>query len=616
MQVDIAQPLPSSAHGSSNAAAQFVAVAGRAGDGVGEASEAPPRDRTVHWRDSALRSALGGAPLALGSFAFALAAQRWLLPASMWQAVSALLIFVAVAVAAAAQRASTRPRRSSRLCRRWLRMYAGLEAAMMAILAVTPWLSRTEVLPHAHLLFVLVIAAPVIGAAVAFASLRSMLALAVASPLSAALADWHLEGRWAIPLPPDVTLGFALAVVALAIGLLSRRTWRRGIAAAAHRDARWMRLEAERDAAERADQDKSRFLAIASHDLRQPVHALGLFATTLEKRLRGSGEEVIASNIVRSIDGLERSFNAMLDISRLDAGTIEPNFQHFPLRDLFRRLDMYFSGLAEHARLSLRLAPGGKSVTSDPQLLERILGNLIQNAIKYTERGGMVVVARTTATHLNIEVWDTGMGIREADLPHIFEEFYQVSRRERARIQGLGMGLAIVKRLAMLLGHSLTVKSRHGQGTMFRIGIPLGGLPGIVDETTAADTLPMAAPEPRTIMILDDDEAIREGLALLLEEWGYQAIAADSFQQAERLARTLDLPPDLVLSDLHLGEGPDGIDAIEAIRRGCGCDIPAILITGDTSHEELRRASDSGYMVLCKPVQPRKLLNALRGLVV
>jgi len=220
------------------------------------------------------------------------------------------------------------------------------------------------------------------------------------------------------------------------------------------------------------------------------------------------------------------------------------------------------------------------------------------------------------ATHLNVEVWDTGMGIREADLPHIFEEFFQVSRRERARIQGLGMGLAIVKRLAILLGHTLTVKSRPGRGTMFRIGIPLGGLPGIVDETAAADTLPMAAQEPRTIMILDDDEAIREGLALLLEEWGYQAIAAATFQQAERLARTLDLPPDLVLSDLHLGDGPDGIDAIDAIRLACGCDIPAILITGDTSPEELHRANDSGHLVLCKPVQPRKLLSALRGLVV
>lgn len=588
---------------------QFVAVAGPAGDAPGAPLGAPPRD-------NALRAAVAGAPLALGSLAFALAAQLWLLPPSSWHVVSAVLISVMLAAASVAPRASTRPRSSARTRRSWLRAYAGLAAAMLATLAIAPWLPGTEVLPDEHLLLVLLMASPVIGAVVTFAPLRIAPAFAVAPPLSAALADWRLESRWATPLPEGVVIGFVLAIVVLAIGLLSRRAWRRTVAAAADRDARLTRLEFERDAAERADREKSRFLAIASHDLRQPVHALGLFATTLEKRLRGSGEEAIARNIVRSIDGLDRSFNAMLDISRLDAGTIEPNLQHFPLRDLFRRLDMYFSGLAEQARLGLRLAPGGKSVTSDPQLLERILGNLIQNAIKYTDRGGIVVVARTTATHLNVEVWDTGMGIRDCDLPHIFEEFYQVSRRERARVQGLGMGLAIVKRLAILLGHRLTVKSRPGQGTMFRIGIPIGGLPGIEDETAAADTLPMAAQEPRTIMILDDDEAIREGLGLLLEEWGYQVIAAATFQQAERLARTLDLPPDLVLSDLHLGDGPDGIDAIEAIRRECGCDVPAILITGDTAPEELRRATDSGYMVLCKPVQPRKLLSALRGLVV
>ena len=374
-------------------------------------------------------------------------------------------------------------------------------------------------------------------------------------------------------------------------------------------------LEADRDAALRADQEKSRFLAIASHDLRQPVHALGLFAATLEKRLQGTSEEPLVRNVVRSIDGLDRSFNAMLDISRLDAGTIEPNFQHFPIRDLFRRLHMHFAGQAELAGLSLRFSPGGKSLTSDPQLLERILGNLIQNAIKYTERGGIVVVARTTATHFNIEVWDTGLGVRAADLPRIFDEFYQVGRGDRTRGQGLGMGLAIVKRLARLLGHSLTVVSQPGRGTMFRVGIAQGGLPEIQDAVAAADTLPMPVLQPRTVLIIDDEEAIREGLGMLLEEWGYQAVAAGSVAQAERLVHMLDAPPDLILSDLHLGDGPDGIAAIDAVRRACACDVPAVLITGDTSHEEMRRATDSGHPVLFKPVQPRKLLNALKGLV-
>jgi CheY-like chemotaxis protein len=319
--------------------------------------------------------------------------------------------------------------------------------------------------------------------------------------------------------------------------------------------------------------------------------------------------------MVRSIDGLDRSFNAMLDVSRLDAGAIEPNLQHFPLRDLFRRLHMHFAGLAEQVGLNLRFSPGGKSVTSDPQLLERIIGNLIQNAIKYTERGGIIVVARTTATHFNVEVWDTGVGIRAADLPRIFDEFYQVGRGQRTRGQGLGMGLAIVKRLARLLGHSLTVVSRPGRGTMFRIGIAQGGLPVIQDVTAAADTLPMPVLQPRTVLIVDDEESIRVGLSLLLEEWGYQALAAADVAQALQAVATLEAPPDLILSDLHLGDGPDGIAAVQAVRQRCGCEIPAVLITGDTTHEEMRRATDSGHPVLFKPVQPRKLLNAMRGLV-
>ena len=185
---------------------------------------------------------------------------------------------------------------------------------------------------------------------------------------------------------------------------------------------------------------------------------------------------------MRAVDGLERSFNAMLDISKLDASALAPSAVTFSLRDMFRRLHMQYVGQAELAGLGLRFSPGGKSVNSDPQLLERIVSNLIQNAIKYTTRGGIVVVARSTASHINVEVWDTGSGIPADELPRIFDEFYQVGRGERDRSHGLGMGLAIVKRLAALLGHRLEVASTVGRGTMFRIGVPIGGLPGIPED--------------------------------------------------------------------------------------------------------------------------------------
>nr|WP_269117419.1 ATP-binding protein [Ramlibacter monticola] len=396
---------------------------------------------------------------------------------------------------------------------------------------------------------------------------------------------------------------------------MRRQQWLRAARGTLEREDRARELEAQRDAAVRADEEKSRFLAIASHDLRQPMHALGLFAGTLERRLQGSADEPLVHNLVRAIDGLDRSFNVMLDISRLDAGTIEPNLQQFPLRDLFRRLHMHFAGQAEQRGLGLRFSPGGKSVTSDPQLLERLLGNLIQNAVKYTEHGGVVVVARTTRAYVNVEVWDTGVGIPPAELPRIFDEFYQVGRGARARERGFGMGLAIVKRLARLLGLRLFVASRPGRGTMFRVGIPLGALPELQGLAPAADTLPMPQPasQPRTVLIVEDEAPIREGLGLLLEEWGYQAVAAATAAEATLLVRGIENPPDLILSDLHLGQGPDGIEAIAAVRRACASAVPAILITGDTSPEEMRRANASGYPVLFKPVQARKLLNALRG---
>ena len=492
------------------------------------------------------------------------------------------------------------------------RLIDPMGVAAFGALAVLPWLALGA--PQRWLCEGLLIGFS-LAAACALSPLRRAAVIAALLPLS-------LAGAEALPFASDpsqvaatVLAGVVLAGTGVWLALVGHRMWRGDARALIDRDDHLCAVKAERDEALRADRDKSRFLANASHDLRQPVHAIGLFAATLEKRLRGTPEEPLVRNVIHSIEGLERSFSAMLDISRLDAGTVEPNFQHFPLRDVFRRLHMQFAGQAELAGLCLRFSPGGKFVSSDPQLLERILVNLVQNALKYTLKGGVVVVARTAAARVNIEIWDTGAGMQAADLPRVFDEFYQVARSERARGQGLGMGLAIVKRLAQLLGHRLTVVSRPGKGTMFRLGIALGGLADVGDATMAADTLPMPVSEPRTVMVVEDEEPIREGLRGLLEEWGYVAVVVASTSQAEHAAQTMESPPDLILSDLHLGDGPDGIAAIAAVRRRCGHHVPAILVTGDTSHEEVRRATDSGYPVLFKPVQPRRLFNALREFV-
>jgi len=414
---------------------------------------------------------------------------------------------------------------------------------------------------------------------------------------------------------PGLLAAALLAAASAGLGALRHRRWLREQLGRTAVQAELRRAEAARDQAERAGDDKSRFLAIASHDLRQPVHALGLFAATLQKRLHHSADEPLARNLMHAVDELERSFNAILDISRLDGGAVVPRLQTFPLRDMFRRLHMHYAGQAEFIGLGLRFATGGRSVTSDPQLLERIVGNLVQNALKYTAHGGVVVVARGTATHVNIEVWDTGCGIAAGELNRIFDEFYQVGRGDRDRTHGLGMGLTIVKRLAALMSLQLEVASTPGRGTMFRVGVPIGGLPGIQEDLAPADTVPMAVLSTQMVLVVDDEEPIREGLRLLLMEWGYQVMTAADAAQAEQAVTALEGRVDLVLSDLHLGDGPDGQEVIATVRRLCGRDVPAILVTGDTLADATHHVAVSGDPVLLKPVQPRRLFDAMRSIL-
>jgi signal transduction histidine kinase/CheY-like chemotaxis protein len=593
---------------------RFVAVAGPqhdTDDAASAAGDGSRRSVEERLREAAIDSAAAGGPALVSLSALALGLTSAVILSAAVGRVWALLVLAAhIGVAVLPWLLSDSP---TAVRRRW-RMHAAIIVACGVALAALPWLPLGAN-PQVFWLVGLTQATIAMAGAATLAPWTRGAAAAALLPLSTAISA--ARDAYAIDTLGWVFSagsGFACAA-ALLVAASRRRAWRRNARAVIQRDDQIHALVAERDAAQRADEEKSRFLAIASHDLRQPVHALGLFAATLDKRLKGSREEPLVRNMIRSIDGLDRSFNAMLDVSRLDAGTIEPNIQYFPLRDLFRRLHMHFAGQADLRNLGLRFWPGGKAVSSDPQLLERVLGNLVQNAIKYTAEGGVVVVARTTGTHVNVEIWDTGLGIGPAELPRIFDEFYQVGRGERARAQGLGMGLAIVKRLCRLLGHSLSVSSAAGRGTMFRIGIPLTGLSDIQEATAAADTLPQPLAQSRTVVIIDDEGAIREGLRLLLEEWGYVTVTAASIPEVERAVIALGAPPDLILSDLHLGEGPDGIAAIAAIRKQCGHDVPAVVITGDTSQEETQRVIEAGHPMLFKPVQPGKLYSVVRSLV-
>ena len=375
------------------------------------------------------------------------------------------------------------------------------------------------------------------------------------------------------------------------------------------------RLHHQMELTAQASREKSQFLASASHDLRQPLHALSFFGATLERRMAGSVDQPLIYNMMRSIEALDKSFGAILDISKLDAGAVEPHVQSFPIRDLFRRLQMSFAGQAEEAGLQLRFRPGAKVVTSDPQLLERILGNLVQNALRYSRAGaGVLVAARRRRGGVSLEVWDSGIGISESELPKVFAEFYQVVNLERDRSKGLGMGLAIVKRLSELLGHELTVRSRPGTGSVFRVWVSRVHAPQMDEFTVGAETLPGALDDTRAVLLLDDEEAVRTSVGELLVEWGYEVIAVATSAEALAEAKARGGLIDVIVSDLRLRDGEDGLRAIEQIRQACGFAVPAVLVTGDTAPDQVLRVHESGHIVLYKPVQPKELLTVLKKL--
>ena len=493
----------------------------------------------------------------------------------------------------------------------WLRRYLGVLFLSSLVWGASAWwlLPSTNWTATSWLIGVL-LAMAAAGAHVA-AAYRAAIALWLLPLLAPLVVVLLREGLpLSLTLAPLV-LAFGLATAVFALS--RHRLLMRELQTKLDNDALVRALRQQVFLVERANREKSRFLASASHDLRQPMHALGLFAATLEKQLAGSTLTPMVGNMIRSIDALEQSFTSMLDISKLDAGVIEPNLQSFPIRDLFRVLHMHCSGQAEELGLALRFKPGGKIITSDPHLLERVLSNLIHNAIRYTHEGGIVVVARNRRHHISVEVWDTGIGMAEDELPKVFDEFYQVGNPGRDRTRGLGMGLAIVKRLVLLMGHKLEVSSTPGRGTVFRILIKPTELAEMDNMVIAADTVPAEFDANRTVLLIDDEEIIREGMRELLTTWGYHVLTAGTILEACTEVRRHAGVIDVVVSDLRLANEEDGIQAIERVREFYGAPLPALLITGDTSPEQVKRVHDSGHQVLFKPVRTRELYAVLRA---
>ncbi len=372
-------------------------------------------------------------------------------------------------------------------------------------------------------------------------------------------------------------------------------------------------LLAARQAAERANQTKSRFLATASHDLRQPLQSLAL----LNGALRRMVGETHAQEALRyqevAIGAMSRLLNALLDVSKLESGAVRPQPADMDIGPLFTELEQEFAGVAANKNLTLEVVHGGECVHCDPALLGQILRNLLSNAIKYTHTGGVRLTSAHGAKEVLIAVSDTGIGIDAAKLPHIYDEFYQIEPVGTARREGYGLGLSIVRRLVELLGLRLEACSEPGKGSVFTLRLPLGARCAEQHEESSAEAAPARLRESPCVLLVEDDAAVRDATGLLLRLEGYKVRPAGSLAEALECING-GARIDLIITDYHLGDDQTGTEVIARARALLGEGLPAVLVTGDTS-SAIRRFESSRLRLASKPIRADELLRLLKALL-
>lgn len=371
-------------------------------------------------------------------------------------------------------------------------------------------------------------------------------------------------------------------------------------------------IEARQEAI-RANKANSAFLAAASHDLRQPVQALTLLNGALRRTVKDERALEMIESQDHSLTAMTNLLNSLLDISRLDAGKVAPEFEDFPIQRLIDRLSAEFARQAQHKGLAFRSCDCHMVIRSDPNLLAEIVNNLVGNAIRYTDRGQVVLRCSEDAEgRCCLEVEDTGIGIDEDQLEAIFQEFHQVDSSRTSK-EGFGLGLAIVKRLGNLLGHEIGVESDPGKGSVFKVAIQtsVGGAavaePGELHEDASPETATGG-----TIILIEDDNAVANAWCHLLEAEGYRVATAASANEARTLINHIEDVPELVISDFHLLDGSTGIEAVSDIREHYGLNIPAFIVTGDTSKVVRDASPFSNCTLMNKPVNTGRLLSAAR----
>ena len=370
-------------------------------------------------------------------------------------------------------------------------------------------------------------------------------------------------------------------------------------------------LARQHEALQKASEEKTRFLAATSHDLAQPLHAQGFFLAALRERTQDAAQIELLDKIEASWRGLGSLLDGLIDVSRLDAGAIVADFRHVDLTALAQRIADEFSAVAESkgVRLDIDVAPA--AARTDPILFGRILRNLLSNAIKFTDAGGTVTLAvQPDGQQAKVKIADTGIGIPAGQQQAVFQEYVQLGNRERNREKGLGLGLSIVRRLTAMLDIETVLTSESGKGTSFVLT-----LPGAVVLQNANEKMPeQPLPDPRVdhicALIVDDEDAIRNGMSTVLSSWGCQVYAAESGDDAVRLLDRMDVMPNVLIVDQRLGAGETGMQVIERIRDELNDEIAAVMMTGDISADMSGGATGS-VRILHKPVEPTLLCRVL-----
>jgi signal transduction histidine kinase/ActR/RegA family two-component response regulator len=374
-------------------------------------------------------------------------------------------------------------------------------------------------------------------------------------------------------------------------------------------------LREKKEEAETANQAKSRFLAAASHDLRQPTHALGMFVARLAQLPHDAPTRHLIGSLDAAVNALRDLLDGLLDISRLDAQAVPVQRHVFALSDVFEQLHAGMILSAAEKGLRLRFRPTEVCLLSDPALLHRILLNLVANALRYTQQGGVYVGCRLSSDgeFACIEVVDTGIGIALEHQQTIFKEFFQIDNPERDRSKGLGLGLNIVKRTADLLGHRLQLRSRPGRGTRISIKVPLAPPGAVVNGRPPVEVASSDDLVGLLVLVIDDDALARESLASLLESWGCVVESAEGLSEALWHLKH-GTAPDVIVCDYRLRENENGLDVVRQLRLAAGLEIAACLISGDTDPDLINGAKLAGLTLLHKPVRPAKLRSLLRRL--